>query len=118
MITPDLLVAPEAPKGFMAWLEQPHVKWAVPLPLLLALAPLIWLFFRSTWKELDREAVTYRERLREAGSEVDYRPLIALGSARSSSRSRNTTAAPTRRSTRRSSSRTCASTRRATPAGS
>ncbi len=79
MITPDLLVAPEAPKGFMAWLEQPHVKWAVPLPLLLALAPLIWLFFRSTWKELDREAVTYRERLREAGSEVDYRPLVALG---------------------------------------
>ena len=75
---PEILVAPEAPKGFMAWLEQPHVKWAVPLPLLLALAPLIWLFFRSTWKELDREAVTYRERLRAEGSEVDYRPLVAL----------------------------------------
>jgi membrane protease YdiL (CAAX protease family) len=61
----------------MQWLEQPHIKWAVPIPLLLAVAPLIWVFFRRTWRELDEEAFALRRGLHERG-EVDYRPLIAL----------------------------------------
>jgi membrane protease YdiL (CAAX protease family) len=61
----------------MQWLEQPHIKWAVPIPLLLAVAPLVWWFFRSTWRQLDEEAFQYRVALRERG-EVDYRPLAAL----------------------------------------
>jgi membrane protease YdiL (CAAX protease family) len=61
----------------MQWLEQPHIKWAVPIPLLLAVAPLVWLFFRRTWRELDDEAFAYRRALHERG-EVDYRPLVAL----------------------------------------
>ena len=69
---------PVAPKGFMGWLEQPHVKWAVPIPLLIALAPLVWLFFRKTWRELDEEALVLRRARVESKSGIDYRPLIAL----------------------------------------
>jgi membrane protease YdiL (CAAX protease family) len=61
----------------MQWLEQPHVKWAVPILLLLAVAPLVWLFFRRTWRELDDEAFAYRRALHARG-EMDYRPLVAL----------------------------------------
>src|SRR5438067_9994923 len=68
---------PPAPHGLMAWLEQPHVKWAVPIPILIAIAPFIWLFFRKTWRELEEEAVAYRKALHDAGK-VDYRPVVAL----------------------------------------
>jgi hypothetical protein len=61
----------------MQWLEQPHIKWAVPIPLLLAVAPVVWAFFRKTWRELDEEAFVYRRALHERG-EIDYRPLVAL----------------------------------------
>lgn len=62
-------------RALMLWIEQPHVKWAVPIPLLLALAALVWLFFRSTWKELDDDALAYRTALR---GRVDYRPIVCL----------------------------------------
>jgi membrane protease YdiL (CAAX protease family) len=61
----------------MQWLEQPYVKWAVPFPLLIAVAPIIWAFFRKTWRELDEEAFVYRRGLHDRG-EMDYRPLVAL----------------------------------------
>jgi hypothetical protein len=85
MFGPDALVQvvggaapkPPAPVTFQQWLELPHVKWAVPIPLLIALAPLVWLFFRSTWRELEEEAFAYRKALHEAGK-IDYRPLFAL----------------------------------------
>ncbi len=66
-----------APMTFQQWIEQPHVKWAVPIPLLIAIAPLVWLFFRSTWRELEEDALVYRKALHEAGK-IDYRPLFAL----------------------------------------
>jgi len=75
---------PAAPHGFMQWLEQPHVKWAVPIPLLIAIAPLVWLFFRKTWRELDEEALTYRlARATQTHdghrvTSIDYRPIVAL----------------------------------------
>jgi hypothetical protein len=69
--------ASNAPK-FMQWIEQPHVKWAVPIPLLLALAPLVWLFFRSTWRELDEDAHAYRAVLFQDGKSIDYRPMVCL----------------------------------------
>jgi membrane protease YdiL (CAAX protease family) len=59
------------------WIEHPAVKWALPIPILAALAPLVWLFFRRTWRELDEEAFVYRRTLHERG-EVDYRPVLAL----------------------------------------
>jgi membrane protease YdiL (CAAX protease family) len=61
----------------MHWLEAPQIKWAIPIPLLVAVAPLVWLFFRRTWRQLDEEAFAYRRTLFERG-EVDYRPLLAL----------------------------------------
>lgn len=64
-------------KALMTWIEQPHVKWAVPIPLLLALAPLIWLFFRKTWRELEDDALAYRTQLQKLGA-IDYRPMVAL----------------------------------------
>jgi len=61
----------------MQWLELPQIKWAVPIPLLALLAPVVWLFFRGTWRQLDNEALAYRLALRDRG-ELDYRPLVAL----------------------------------------
>lgn len=61
----------------MHWLELPQIKWAVPIPLLVAIAPVIWWFFRDTWKHLDEEAFAYRRELYERG-QIDYRPLVAL----------------------------------------
>lgn len=59
------------------WLEAPALKWFLPVPMLAAVAPLVWLVFRRTWKELDAEALTYRRELHERG-EIDYRPIVAL----------------------------------------
>ncbi len=61
----------------MHWLELPAVKWATPLPLLAIIAPIVWWFFRGTWRELDAEALALRRDLAARG-EVDYRPLVAL----------------------------------------
>jgi membrane protease YdiL (CAAX protease family) len=58
----------------MSWLENPALKWFVPLPIFAALAPLVWLVFRGTWRELEREAFARGHALREAGK-VDFRPL-------------------------------------------
>jgi membrane protease YdiL (CAAX protease family) len=59
------------------WIENPAIKWALPVPMLAGMAPLVWLFFRRTWRELDEEAFLYRRALHERG-EVDYRPVVAL----------------------------------------
>jgi membrane protease YdiL (CAAX protease family) len=61
----------------MRWLELPAVKWAIPLPLLVLIAPVIWRVFRGTWRQLDTEALAWRRELADRG-EVDYRPLVAL----------------------------------------
>jgi len=50
----------------------------VPIPLLLALAPLVWLFFRSTWRELDEDAHAYRSVLFHDGKSIDFRPMVCL----------------------------------------
>jgi hypothetical protein len=61
----------------MRWLELPAVKWAIPLPLLAIIAPIVWRVFRGTWRQLDAEALQWRRDLAERG-QVDYRPLVAL----------------------------------------
>jgi len=61
----------------MNWVELPAVKWALPIPLLVAVAPFIWWFFRGTWRELDAEGLAIRRDL-AARNEIDYRPMIAL----------------------------------------
>jgi hypothetical protein len=59
------------------WIENPALKWALPIPVLAAMAPLVWLFFRQTWRQLDEDAFQYRRALHERG-EMDLRPVLAL----------------------------------------
>ena len=61
----------------MNWLELPAVKWAIPIPVLVAVAPVLWWFFRGTWRELDAEGLAIRRDLAARG-EIDYRPMVAL----------------------------------------
>ena len=60
----------------MDWLRHPSVAWLVPVPLLLALAPLLWRVFRADWLEFDRAAAGERAAQAAAGR-PDLRPLVA-----------------------------------------
>lgn len=53
------------------------IKPIVPIPALLILLPALWWFFRSTWKELDAEALEWRTKLAAEGKS-DLRPVVAL----------------------------------------
>jgi membrane protease YdiL (CAAX protease family) len=69
-----LLPLPE-PSYFHAILAFPPVKALLPIPILLALVPLVWWFFRDTWREVDAEARAQRE-AEPLGP--DYRPAVCL----------------------------------------
>ena len=45
----------ESSAGFTAFVET--LKPVLPIPLLLIIIPLVWLFFRGTWREIDEEAL-------------------------------------------------------------
>jgi len=60
----------------MDWLRHPSVSWLVPVPLLVALAPILWRVFRADWLELDRAAAGERA-TRLAAGRIDLRPLVA-----------------------------------------
>jgi len=60
-----------------SWLALPAVKALIPVPILFAIAPVIWWFFRDTWRALDREAASRRIELVESG-QFDPRPLVVL----------------------------------------
>lgn len=83
-------LGPEMPEGFalplthlrfLSWwdaiLGYPPIKALLPLPILCLIAPLIWRFFRETWRELDREAAEYRSELVREGRH-DLRPAACL----------------------------------------
>ena len=57
-------------------MTSPTVIASVPIPAFVLLAPLVWLLFRNTWKELDTEAQRERGRLLAAGK-WDARPAVA-----------------------------------------
>jgi membrane protease YdiL (CAAX protease family) len=63
------------PSYFQSILAFPPVKALVPVPILAALAPAVWWFFRDTWRVLDAEAAETRSL---AGDRPDYRPAVAL----------------------------------------
>lgn len=63
-----------AGSAFQSWLASPLVKAFLPLPVFVALAPVIWFFFRSTWRELDLSAQAYRGALL-AERKYDLRPV-------------------------------------------
>ncbi len=53
------------------------LKPILPIPILCGLMPLMWLFFRDTWRELDEDAYRHRGELLSRGK-TDYRPFVAL----------------------------------------
>jgi len=80
--TPDLgtLVAsmPPPPSHWAIWMER--LRPLAPIPALLVILPLVWLFFRQTWRELDEDAHKHRgEALAEGKS--DLRPFVAMAMA-------------------------------------
>jgi membrane protease YdiL (CAAX protease family) len=70
---------PESPFGIVE-LPPPSlwdtlVKAFFPVAAYVALAPVLWLFFRRTWRELDVEAHEHQRRTLAAGR-YDYRPAV------------------------------------------
>lgn len=53
------------------------IKMVLPVVAFVAIAPLIWFFFRNTWKHLDAEATDLRQAARAAG-QYDYRPVAVF----------------------------------------
>jgi hypothetical protein len=64
-----------AVKGFDAFLAT--FKPLIPIPSLLVILPIVWLFFRNTWRELDEDAYRARSEALATGK-TDYRPFVAL----------------------------------------
>jgi membrane protease YdiL (CAAX protease family) len=56
------------------------LKALLPVPILAAIAPALYWFFRDTWRDIDREALALRqaELGSEAGPSMDYRPAACL----------------------------------------
>lgn len=63
------------PSYFSALLNYPPIKALLPIPLLLALTPLVWWFFRKTWQEVDDESAAERA---ASPPGVDYRPAACF----------------------------------------
>jgi membrane protease YdiL (CAAX protease family) len=53
------------------------IKPFFPIPALLFICPLLWLFFRQTWRELDEDAHRHRGEILAQGKQ-DLRPFVAL----------------------------------------
>lgn len=70
--TPSVEISVSSP--FDALLQYPPVKALIPIPILLLLAPLVWLMFRKTWKEIDDE----RREFSRTAETIDYRPMVCL----------------------------------------
>jgi len=49
----------------------------LPIPVIVAIAPVIWLVFRKTWRDLDIESQIHRSVMLERG-EFDFRPAVML----------------------------------------
>jgi membrane protease YdiL (CAAX protease family) len=68
-------LAPIEPSGFAAFLET--AKPLIPIPAMLVVLPVVWLFFRDTWRELDEDAHRHRAEILARGK-MDLRPFVAL----------------------------------------
>jgi membrane protease YdiL (CAAX protease family) len=49
----------------------------LPIPVIVAIAPIIWLVFRKTWRDLDIESQIHRNIMRERRA-FDFRPAVML----------------------------------------
>ena len=61
--------------GIQGFIET--AKPLLPIPILLAILPIVWLFFRDTWRELDEDSQRERAKLLAEGK-MDRRPFVAL----------------------------------------
>jgi membrane protease YdiL (CAAX protease family) len=63
----------------VSWFETlstyPPIKALLPIPILLAIAPVLIWFFRDTWRQLDEEARVHRQ---EHADRLDFRPAACL----------------------------------------
>lgn len=66
---------PALPSADEPSLTQTLVKALLPVAGYLVLAPVLWFFFRRTWRELDVEAHEHQRRTLAAGR-YDYRPAV------------------------------------------
>jgi membrane protease YdiL (CAAX protease family) len=66
----------DAPSYFESLLSYAPIKALIPIPVLLALAPVVIWFFRDTWRDLDAEATAARQDT--PPGQVDYRPAACL----------------------------------------
>lgn len=75
------LELPVRPLPDVSWVQSvlayPPVKVFFPVPILCAIAPAIWWFFRDTWRDLDAEAARNRAEVAARGA-VDYRPYLCF----------------------------------------
>ena len=73
---PRLPLTRLADASYFEWiLAYPPVKALLPLPILAALAPLVWWFFRDTWRAVDAEATEARS---ARTGEMDLRPVACF----------------------------------------
>ena len=75
LLPPDVAPFPAPESSFDALLRS--LTPLVPIPALLVILPAIYLFFRSTWRELDEEAHKHRGETLAQGR-ADLRPFVAL----------------------------------------
>lgn len=66
---------PKELTGIAGFIET--AKPLIPIPALLVILPIVWLFFRNTWRELDEDAHRYRAEILAQGK-MDHRPFVAL----------------------------------------
>jgi membrane protease YdiL (CAAX protease family) len=72
---PELTLRAGEPTGFEAFMVT--FRPLLPIPGLLVILPLLWLFFRTTWRELDEDAHRHRGEVLKEGR-MDHRPFVAL----------------------------------------
>jgi membrane protease YdiL (CAAX protease family) len=66
---------PKELTGLAGFIES--AKPLLPIPALLFILPIVWLFFRNTWRELDEDAHRHRAEILAQGK-MDHRPFVAL----------------------------------------
>ncbi|MFO0572094.1 MAG: type II CAAX endopeptidase family protein [Polyangiaceae bacterium] len=65
------------PSWWDSILSYPPIKALLPIPILVLIAPVVWRFFRETWRTLDAEAAEHRAEL-VRDSRHDLRPAACL----------------------------------------
>ena len=62
----------------MNWVELPAIKWAMPIPLLIAVAPFVWCVLPQHLARAGRRGAWRSGATSRARGEIDYRPMVAL----------------------------------------